>query len=203
MKIAELTPIFDQILDNTVRAVKSGNRNLIINERYYHHQFSHYTARHFERRRIDPWKSQLIIPEHPTAMKFAWGEFGLKRPKTTLKMAIGRGNVDKYDFVIADDPKIFVEWKGPRLYLARDVAIDITKLVAIGKHRPVKVFAAILVNTGKNEFGHHHEMQARFYEGMNFVQKIFDIPDMHKINLYAYIAAVSQHGASKFIWGRV
>lgn len=193
----------DRILANTEAAVKSGNRNQIVSERYFHHQFSHYAATTYERQRVDPWRGPLIIPEHPTEMRFAFGEFGLKRPKTTLKAAIGRGSPDKYDFVIATSPKIYVEWRGPRMYLSRDVAIDITKLISLGKHRPVKVFAAILVNTGKDEFGHHHKMQARFYEGMNFVQKIFGIPDMHKINLYAYVASVGNHGASKFIWGRV
>jgi hypothetical protein len=203
MKIGEMEFIFDNILDRTEKIVRAGNRNGILNEQFYHHQFSALLTRHYTRQRIDPWKDMIIVPGHPTKALYSWREFGLNRPKTTQKLALNRGQAAKFDFVIKDKPRIHVEWAGPNLYDSRSVARDLTKLLMLEGRTPVKVFAAIITSSRRADDLHIQQLTSRFYDALEFVQSILEIDDVRKERLYAYIATVPDSGVQKFIWGRV
>ena len=129
MKIADIEKIMDNILARTRMMVKEGNRAGIPNEQFFHHQFSSLATRHYVDQKIDPYREMIIVPYHPTKALYSWKEFDLNRPKSTQKHALGNGYPGKFDFVIRDDPRIHVEWKGPNLYTTRDVAQDLTKLL--------------------------------------------------------------------------
>lgn len=203
MNITDMEGIFDNILARTEKIVKDGNRDRILNEQFFHHQFSALVTKHYTDRRIDPWRRMIIVPDHPTKALYAWKEFGLNRPKTTQKLALDDGQPAKFDFVIRDEPRIHVEWKGPNLYNTRDVAKDLTKLLMLEGRKPVKVFAAIIASDRTSGARHIHDLTSRFYEALEFTQVILEIDDIRKSNLYAYIATVPDSGAEKFIWGKV
>jgi len=203
MKVGELEKIFAKILARTERIVKSGGRNRIFNEEFFHHQFSHYVASHFARQNIDVWQRQILIPKHPTRMKFSWKDFHMNRPKTTQKAALGRGQRGVFDFVIVDQPRVHVEWAGPKLYHPVSVAQDLTELLTLEGRRTIKVFAAIITSSTTADDAHVKQLQSRFYQALEFVQVLLDIDDMRRENLYAFIATVPDSGAQKFIWGRV
>jgi hypothetical protein len=203
MNIAELEKILDNILARTEKIVKEGNRNRILNEQFFHHQFSSLVTRHYTEQKIDPWRKLIIIPDHPTKALYSWKEFGLNRPKTTQKLAIDDGQPGKFDFVIRDEPRIHVEWRGPNLYNARDVAKDLTKLLMLEGRKPIKIFAAIITSSGTGDDRHIHELTSRFYEALEFAEVILEIDNVRRSNLYAYIATVPDSGAEKFIWGKV
>ncbi len=206
MRIRDIQSIFDQILDNTEETVRAGKRGLILNEEYFHHQFSHYVSKHYEMEGVDVWKRPMLIPNHPTLVKYAWKEFGLGRPKTTQRAALNRGQAGNFDFVIRDNVPIFVEWKGPRMYDERLIAQDLTKLLMVNSARSPKIFAAIITSSRRADEYHQQELTTRFYAALKFVRKILeigDLPDLKKRNLYAFIATVPDDGARKFIWGKV
>ena len=206
MKITDLGRIFNQILDNTEATIQSGSRNLILNEQYFHHQFSHYVAKHYEQQGRDVWRESILVPEHPTLVKYTWKEFGLGRPKTTQRLALNRGQAGRFDFVIRDTVPAFIEWKGPRMYDERDIAQDLTKLLMVKSQRSPKVFAAIITSSTRSDANHQKELTARFYAALKFVRHILDIDtvqELKKHNLYAFIATVPDDGARKFIWGKV
>jgi len=69
--------------------------------------------------------------------------------------------------------------------------------------KPVKVFAAIITSSAAGDDRHLLELTNRFYEALEFVQVILEIDDIHRSNLYAFIATVPDAGAEKFIWGKV
>ncbi len=203
MNISVLERIFDNILSRTERIVKDGNRGRVLNEQFYHHQFSSLLTKYYVDQKIDPWRRMIIIPDHPTKALYSWKEFGLNRPKTTQKLALEEGIPAKFDFVIRDEPRIHIEWKGPNLYNSRDVAKDLTKLLMLEGRKPIKIFAAIITSSQTADPRHIHELTARFYEALEFTQVILEIDDIHRMNLYAYIATVPDSGAEKFIWGKV
>ena len=203
MKIKELEAMFDNILTRTEKIVKAGNRRHIMNEQFYHHQFSALATRHYTKQRIDPWKDLIIVPGHPTKALYSWKEFGLSRPKTTQKMALDRGQAAKFDFVLKDKPRIHIELAGPNLYDTRAVAQDLTKLLMLEGRAPVKVFAAIITSSRRADDAHIRELTSRFYDALEFVQSILEIEDLRKEKLYAYIATVPDAGVQKFIWGKV
>ena len=203
MKIKELEAIFDNILARTEKMVKAGDRKHILNEQFFHHQFSALATRHYTKQRIDPWKDLILVPEHPTNTAYSWGEFNLSRPKTTQKRALDRGVRGKFDYVIKDRPRIHIEWKGPELSNTRAIAQDLTKLLMLEGRAPVKVFAAIITSSRRADDVHIRELTSRFYDALEFVQSILDIEDIRKEKLYAYIATVPDAGVQKFIWGKV
>ena len=203
MNIADLEGIIDNILARTEKAIKDGNRSKIFNEQYFHHQFSSLLTKHYVDQKIDPWRKFMIIPDHPTKAHYSWKEFGLNRPKTTQKLALDEGQPAKFDFVIRDEPRIHVEWKGPALYNSRDVAKDLTKLLMLEGRKPIKIFAAIITSSQTGDSRHIQDLTNRFYEALEFTQMILEIDDIRRMNLYAYIATVPDSGAEKFIWGRV
>ena len=203
MKIRELESIFSNILARTEKIVKAGDRQNILNEQFFQHQFSALATRHYTKQRIDPWKDLIIVPNHPTKVKYSWSEFGLNRPKTTKKLALDRGVRGKFDFVIKDSPRIHIEFAGPNLYDSRQVAQDLTKLLMLETRRPIKVFAAIITSSRRADALHVQQLTSRFYDALEFVQVILDIDDIRKENLYAFIATVPDSGAQKFIWGKV
>ena len=203
MKIKELEAIFDNILARTEKMVKNGDRKHILNEQFYHHQFSALVTRHYTKQRIDPWKDLIIVPGHPTKALYSWKEFGLNRPKTTQKLALDRGQAGKFDFVIKDRPRIHVEWAGPELYNTRAIARDLTKLLMLEGRGPVKVFAAIITSSRRADETHIQQLTSRFYDALEFTQSILEIEDIRKERLYAFIATVPDNGAQKFIWGKV
>lgn len=203
MNNAYLENIFNNILARTERVIKDGNRNRILNEQFFHHQFTSLLTKYYVDRKIDPWRRLVIVPGHPTKELYTWKEFGLNRPKTTQKLALEEGVPGKFDFVIRDDPRIHVEFKGPNLYNSRDVAKSLTKLLMLEGRKPVKVFAAIVTSSHTGDAKHIHELTSRFYEALEFTQVILEIDDIRRMNLYAYIATVPDQGAEKFIWGKV
>ena len=206
MKITDLEAIFDRILANTETVVKGGDRNLIFNEQYFHHQFSHYVTEYYENRGIDVWRNSILVSAHPTLAKYSWKEFGLGRPKTTKSLALNKGQSGKMDFVIRDRTPVFVEWKGPKLYDERLIAQDLTKLLMIKNARSPKIFAAIITSSQRADDNHLQELTARFYAALKFVRYILDIETVQELkrrNLYAFIATVPDDGARKFIWGKV
>ena len=203
MKISELEAFFNNILKRTEKMVMNGDRNLIFNEQYYHHQFSALLTHHYTKQKIDPWKDGIIIPQHPTKVLYSWKEFGLSRPKTTQKMALDRGQSAKFDFIIKDRTRIHVEWAGPQLYTSRAVAQDLTKLLMLEGRAPVKVFTAIITSSARADDMHIRQLTSRFYDALEFVQSILEIDNMKNEKLYAYIATVPDSGAQKFIWGKV
>lgn len=203
MKIRELEQIFGKILARTERIVKNGGRERIFNEEFFHHQFTHYVASSYARRNIDVWQRQILIPKHPTRMKYSWKDFHMNRPKTTQKLALGRGQRGYFDFVIRDDPRVHVEWAGPKLYHPVSIAQDLTELLTLEGRRPIKIFAAIITSSATADENHVKQLQSRFYQALEFVQVLLDIDDMRRENLYAFIATVPDAGAQKFIWGKV
>jgi hypothetical protein len=202
MKVADIERMLGNILRRTEKMVAEGKRDSILNEAFYRHQFSSLLTKHYVDQGVDPWKELIIIPEHPTKVHYAWKEFGLNRPKTTQKLAIDQGFPSKFDFVIRDEPRIHVEWQGPELYNAREVAKDLTKLLMLNR-RSVKVFAAIVASSRVGDERHIRELTSRFYEALEFTQVILEIDDIKASNLFAFIATVPDTGAEKFIWGRV
>ena len=206
MKITNLGRIFNQILDNTEATIQSGNRNLILNEEYFHHQFSHYVSKHYEQQGRNVWRDSILIPEHPTLVKYTWKEFGLGRPKTTQRLALNRGQSGRFDFVIRDTVPAFIEWKGPRMYDEREIAQDLTKLLMIKSQRSPKVFAAIITISTRSDANHQDDLTTRFYAALKFTRHILGIQTVQELkrrNLYAFIATVPDNGARKFIWGKV
>ncbi len=203
MKIKELEAIFDNILTRTEKVVKAGNRKHILNEQFFHHQFSALATRHYTKQRIDPWKDMILVPEHPTNTAYSWRDFNLNRPKTTQKQALDRGVRGKFDYVIKDRPRIHIEWKGPELYNTRAVAQDLTKLLMLEGRGPVRVFVAIITSSRRADDAHIQQLTSRFYDALEFTQSILEIEDIRKEKLYAFIATVPDNGAQKFIWGKV
>jgi hypothetical protein len=203
MKIGELEKIFGKILARTERIVKGGGRSRIFNEEFFHHQFSHYVASHYARSNVDAWQRQILIPKHPTRVKYSWKDFNLNRPKTTQKFALDRGQRGYFDFVIRDDPRVHVEWAGPKLYTPAAVAQDLTELLMLEGRGVVKIFAAIITSSTTADENHVHQLQSRFYQALEFVEVVLDIDDMRRENLYAFIATVPDSGSQKFIWGKV
>ena len=206
MRITELKYVFDQILDNTVTTIQSGNRNLILNEQYFHHQFSHYVSLLYKQQGRSVWKESILVPEHPTLVKYTWKEFGLGRPKTTQRLALNRGQAGRFDFVIRDAVPAFIEWKGPRMYDEREIAQDLTKLLMIKNQRSPKIFAAIITSSTRSDAKHQDDLTTRFYAALKFTRNILGIQtvqELKKRNLYAFIATVPDEGARKFIWGKV
>ncbi len=203
MKVAEIERIMDNILARTEQMIREGKRESILNEQFFHHQFSSLATRHYVDQKVDPYKELIIIPDHPTKALYSWKEFNLNRPKTTQKNALDSGHPGKFDFVIRDDPRIHMEWKGPALYTTREVAQDLTKLLMLEGRKPVKIFAAIITSATEGDQRHIHELTTRFYQALEFAQVILEIDDIHRTNLHAYIATVPDSGAEKFIWGKV
>jgi len=176
---------------------------MIFTETFFHQQFAQMAANHYARKKIDAWERGMLVPEHPTKVKYAWKEFGMNRPKTTRKLALNHGQRGRFDFVIKDDPRVHVEWRGPKMYTSREVAIDLTKLLMLEGRRPIKIFAAIITSSRAGDEAHIRQLTSRFYDALEFVQVVLDIPDLKRANLYAYIATVPDDGAQKFIWGKV
>jgi len=203
LNIESVEGIFDNILAPTEKIIKDGNRGQILNDQFFHHQFTSLLTKHYVDRRIDPWRRMIIVPGHPTKELYTWNEFGLNRPKSTQKLALEEGVPSRFDFVIRDEPRIHVELKGPNLYNSRDVAKSLTKLLMLEGRKPVKVFSAIVTSSHNADEKHIHELTSRFYEALEFTQVILEIDDIRRTNLYAYIATVPNQGAEKFIWGRV
>lgn len=136
-------------------------------------------------------------------MKYSWKDFHMNRPKTTQKFALGRGQHGYFDFVIRDEPRVHVEWAGPKLYTPSAIGQDLTELLMLEGRGVLKVFAAIITSSKTADENHIHQLQGRFYQALEFVQVVLDIDDIRKANLYAYIATVPDSGAQKFIWGKV
>ncbi len=203
MRISELEPMFNKILKRTENIIKNGERRYVQNEHFFQQQFTQMVANHYARRRIDAWQKLIIVPEHPTKVRYSWKEFGLNRPKTTRKLALNRGVRGKFDLVILDEPRVHVEWKGPKMYSAREVAMDLTKLLMLEGRKPIKIFAAIVTSSRRGDANHISQLTSRFYDALEFVQVVLDIDDIRKTNLYAFIATVPDGGAQKFIWGKV
>jgi hypothetical protein len=203
MKVSDIERIMDNILRRTERMVKEGKRREMMNEQFFLHQFSSLATRHYTDQKIDPFKELIIIPDHPTKISYSWKEFDLSRPKSTQKLALEEGHPGKFDFVIRDDPRIHIEWRGPHLYSAKGVAQDLAKLLMLEGRKPVKVFAAIITSSASADEKHIQELTSRFYEALEFTQLILDIDEVRRSNLFAFIATVPNSGAEKFIWGRV
>lgn len=202
MRVSDIEAMFGNILRRTELMVAEGKRDSILNESFYLHQFSSLLTRHYVDKGIDPWKDLIIVPDHPTKVHYAWKEFGLNRPKTTQKLALEQGFPAKFDFVIRDEPRIHVEWQGPELYNAREVAKDLTKLLMLNR-KSIKVFAAIIASSRTGDERHIRELTNRFYEALEFTQMILEVEDVRAANLHAFIATVPDTGAEKFIWGKV
>jgi len=203
VRIRELEQIFGKILARTERIIKQGGRDRIFNEEFFHHQFSHYVASFYAKRNVDVWQRQILIPKHPTRAKYSWKDFSLNRPKTTQRLALHRGQRGMFDFVIVDDPRVHVEWAGPKLYTPTAVAQDLTELLMLEGRTPIKVFGAIITSSKTADENHIRQLQSNFYQALEFAQVILELDDMSKENLYAYIATVPDSGAQKFIWGKV
>jgi hypothetical protein len=202
MEIVELEAIFERILENTQKAIKRQARGQIYNEQYFHGQFSDLVSRHYSKKHLNAWPKMLLVPGHPTETKYLWERFKMDQPRQVMARAINKGNSARFDFLINDKPRILVEWKGPDLYEARDVAQSLIKLL-IEKPDAIKVFAAIITSSKKADDAHLRELTMRFYEALRFVQQVLGIRDIRKINLYAYIATMPDNGVQKFIWGKV
>jgi hypothetical protein len=70
MVIGDIEAILADLRDTTSLLIQAGKREEVLNERFFHHMFSHRVSSIFEARREDIWGRLGIIPECPTDKGF-------------------------------------------------------------------------------------------------------------------------------------
>ncbi len=206
MKIEELEPIFNTILNKCENLVKNGKRKEILNERFFHHMFSNELSSYFLEKKVDIWDSLLLVPERPTEMKFKWKVveecFELKDAKRARKEGVGNGRAGQFDFAIFSEhtePPTFIEFKGPEPYKPIDIVKVMLKLLSEDKSH-LKVFVAIITSSSKGEKA---RIDAENYlsEGVEFALKVLEIKNLKDTNLYVYVATFTDTKPVIIQWG--
>lgn len=201
MKIEDLEPIFDEILNKSEKLIKNGKREEILNERIFHHMFSNEVSSYFLEKKVDIWDSLLLVPEYPTSMKFNWEIVKLSNAKHAREEGLGKGKRGNFDFAIKSKPQIYIEFKGPELYKTKDIKEVMLKLLSEDDKSSLKVFAAMITSSKTGNVNHIREIENRFYEGLKFSLDVLEIKNLKEINLYAYVATILDNGQAKPIWG--
>ncbi len=216
MRIEELESISNKILNKSETLIKNEKRRDIRNERVFHHMFSSYVYSHFSEKNVDIWESLLLIPEYPTQEKFRWKSirkyFKLSDVENASKEGVGKGKAGQFDFAIRSDsellPRIFIEFKGPKLYKPIDIVEVMLKLLSQDKSH-LKVFVAIITSSKKDEEANCGAIE-NLKKGIEFSLKTLEtlkkltIENINDINLYLYVATIPDNrAAEKIFWGNI
>lgn len=201
MKKEELESIFDKILNKSSKLIENKKHGNILNERVFHHMFSNEVSSYFSEKKIDIWESLLLLPEYPTDEKFTWKFVDKYFEKDDAKRAreegVGKGRAGQFDFVIKElnEPRIFIEFKGPKLYKSIDIAKVMLKLLSQNDKSSLKVFTAII--TSKMD---KHDLENNLKRGLDFSLEVLNIKNPRDINLYVYVAKVPNN--KPVFWGK-
>lgn len=207
LKQSEWESFFEAILTTIDRTIKDMGRSKfqdVINERFYHHQFSNYTFQYFREKQIDIWTQQVLFPEAKTPQIFTWEGVDLNNTLKTRQHAVGKGTKGNYDFLISTNPAICLEWKGPNVYSVEDVAQVMLKLFSQQLDETIKIFSAIITSSQTGRTSHLEAIETYFRQGLKFALEVLEIPPerLSAKNLYVYIATTPDDGIIKCHWGR-
>lgn len=171
MNMMELESIFDDILNRSEKLIQNERRDDILNERFFHHMFSTLVASYFSEKGIDVWKSLLLVPEFPTKKKFSWKYLKLSDVEHTREYGMDKGKQGNFDFAIRtkpqENPSIFIEWKGPKLYEAKDIA-EVTLKLLSQSDSDSKVFVAIITSSITGRRDHLDAISEHLRDGIKF-----------------------------------
>jgi len=205
MKIAELESIFDEILDKSKKLIQNARRNDILNERVFHHMFSSLVASHFSNKCVDIWEPLLLIPEFRTKEKFCWKDIKLSDVEHTRKYGMGKGKRGNFDFAMRtkpqENPSIFIEWEGPKLYETKDIVKVMLKLLSQSDSN-LKVFVAIITSSRTGRRDHMDAISQYLKEGVKFSLEVLNVNNLTDKNLYVYVATITDKESSKIHWGK-
>ncbi len=196
--------VLDDVLWASARHVQAIGRSEFHkrnNERFYHHQFSCFLSRHLMARKLDIWEEHLLWPEAKTVSSFKWKS--LKVGDLALSRGALSGQKANYDFEIATDPIVRVEWKGPWMYSIGDIAKVCLKLLHGVSNCDVKLICAILVSSKTGDQRHIDTVQNNFLEGLHFAFQLLGLESIEHSNLFAYVATVTDTQVLKCHWGRI
>ena len=204
----EWESFFETSLTATAAAIKSMGRAkflAVINERFYHHQFSNYLFQYFREKQIDIWTQHILFPEAKTPQSFTWREVALADARQTRQQAVGKGVKGNYDFLLNTTPPICLEWKGPNVYSVADVAQVMLKLFSRQPDATIKIFSAVITSSQTGNARHLEAIESYFRQGLQFALDVLEISP-HQLaakNLYAYIATIPNDRMVKYHWGRL
>lgn len=200
----EWEKIFDTILNNTFSHIKNAGReefSYVINERFYHHQFSNYLYQHFISKDINIWEKQILFPEAKTNEVFTWKNININNSAETKEGAIGRGTKGNFDFRINSTPPIYLEWKGPNMYSVVDIVQVALKLFSNPNEETIKILSAIITSSKTGNQRHLKTIYNHFKEGLEFALKVLNINHISNKKFYVYIATISDNSIVKCHWG--
>lgn len=200
--LQEVESILAGILDRSAALVSKGQRNGLLNERFFHHMFSWEVARWYGERGLSVWDHLLLAPECPTTQKFRRAGIDLADGDATFLNAIGNGRSGNLDFAIRSSPPIGVEWKGPEMWRPQDVVEVLLKLLTEPDYT-IKIFAGILTSSTTGNYGHVETAKKCFHEAVEFVKRLLGLTSLAGANIYAYLATVPDSGPVKIHWGRI
>ncbi len=202
MVIGDIEAILADLRDTTYRLIQAGKREEILNDRFFHHMFSHKVSSLYEARGEDIWERLGLIPECPTDKRFRRIHIDPNDEETTRQNAIGVGKAGNLDFVLKTSPVICVEWKGPILYQPLDVIEVFLKLLT-QERDATKVFAAIITSSITGRRDHMEKAERYFQESLSYVKRVLRIPSVSNQNLYAYVVTIPNGGPVPIRWGKI
>ncbi len=200
-----------------VRALSDGGerRKLLdlCNERVYHHQFSSYLHEWWMEQGANIWDAPTLEPEAPTEGEFSWGPLSEKpiscAEAEALKPRVLKGQRGNHDFLLRTDPSVRIEWKGPLMYTAQDMAEVCLKLLHTVDTADPKLIFAILLSSKTGGRSHLDAIRDRFLDGLRFSLCMLGSHDVADQNLFAYLVTIgdeSERGNDLIQtchWGRV
>lgn len=201
---SEWEDIVGKVLDTStahLRSIGRANFHMQNNERFYHHQFSCFLARHLASQSIDIWTEQLLWPEAKTIASFCWKALHTEDPEESRDALSGQKA--NYDFVIQTTPTIRVEWKGPWMYSVQDMAEVGLKLIHQVPDEDNKIICAILASSRTGNRRHCAAIEEHFKTGLQFACDLLGVDCIESKNLFAYIATITDTRVLKCHWGRV
>lgn len=199
----EWEAILDNVLNKTSLHIKNKGREGfadVINERFYHHQFSSFLYQHFLTQKIDMWEKQLVYPEVKTDEVFIWKGINTENPIETRKKAVGEGTKGNLDFRINTIPPIDLEWKGPNIYSIIDIVKVALKLFST-KDETTKIFSAIITSSKTGNQKHRQAIYDSFKEGLQHALEVLGINELSNKQFYVYVATISDTSIIKCHWG--
>jgi len=203
MTLAEILEILESILATTASHTVRDRRS-IRNERYFHHMFSYLVTGKLGGDAC--WRDLKLHPEHATTLRFRRKKISVYDYRVTAAEGVGNGRRGNIDFMIAGEPRLLVEWKGPNIYSEKELLEVFLKLLT-EPEQDFKVIAAIFTSSEIDRADHKITIIERFNKYLNLAKQVLHekslTSDLSRLNLHALIASIPSAGPQKIHWGPV